>query len=260
MAYKYQPIKDEIFASDDEGEVEELEEGQEVEGETILGTLEEAEAEVEKVTQLPPNSKVKQVIEQDGVLILETVEADPNDPEGLPEGSTILADANGLPDGSTILSDGNGLPEGSTIIADANGLPEGSTILADGNDTTMETSIEDDSSMDDSAILAELEESNIELKPVPGSGGDGPKESCHICGKKVAALDKHILSEHGEKVECQLCNQTFPVGNLRWHILKEHCHNKVNSNMAVVRTDSQILFIRLPSVLSASRSLSLRTL
>ena len=121
MAYKYQPIKDEIFASDDEGEVEELEEGEEQEvGETILGSLEEAEAEVEKVTQLPPNSKVKQVIEQDGVLILETVEADPNDPEGLPEGSTILAD---------------------------------------GNDTTLETSMEDDSSMDDSAILAELEES-----------------------------------------------------------------------------------------------------
>ena len=33
MAYKYQPIKDEIFASDDEGEVEELEEGEEVVGE-----------------------------------------------------------------------------------------------------------------------------------------------------------------------------------------------------------------------------------
>ena len=31
MAYKYQPIKDEIFASDDEGEVEELEEGEEQE-------------------------------------------------------------------------------------------------------------------------------------------------------------------------------------------------------------------------------------
>ncbi len=29
------------------------------------------------------------------------------------------------------------------------------------------------------------------------------------------------------KVECQLCNNFFPVGNLRWHILKEHCHNKV---------------------------------
>ena len=202
MAYKYQPIKDEIFASDDEGEVEELEEGEEEVGETILGALEEAEAEVEKVTQLPPNSKVKQVIEQDGVLILETVEADPNDPEGLPEGSTILADGS---------------------------LPEGSTILADGNDTTLETSMEDDSSMDDSAILAELEESNMELKPV--TGGEGPKESCHICGKKVAALDKHILSEHGEKVECQLCNQTFPVGNLRWHILKEHCHNKVSKHL-----------------------------
>jgi len=229
MAYKYQPIKDEIFASDDEGDVEELEEGQEEVTETILGTHEEAEAEVEKVTQLPPNSKVKQVIEQDGVLILETVEADPNDPEGLPEGSTILADGTGLPDGSTIIAEGNGLPDGSTIIAEGNGLPDGSTIIAEGNDTTLESSMEDDSSMDDSAILAELEETNLDLKPVPASvsSSDGPKESCHICGKKVAALDKHIMSEHGEKVECQLCNQTFPVGNLRWHILKEHCHNKV---------------------------------
>ena len=24
-----------------------------------------------------------------------------------------------------------------------------------------------------------------------------------------------------------MCSRTFPVGNLRWHILKEHCHNKV---------------------------------
>ena len=30
-------------------------------------------------------AKVKQVIEQDGVLILETVETDPNDPEALPQ-------------------------------------------------------------------------------------------------------------------------------------------------------------------------------
>ena len=43
---------------------------------------------------LPPNSKVKQVIEQDGVLILETVEADPNDPDLLPAGSTIIASGN----------------------------------------------------------------------------------------------------------------------------------------------------------------------
>ena len=79
MAYKYQPIKDEIFASDGEAdEVEDLEEG-ETEGETILGSLEDTN--VEGVAELPPNAKVKQVIEQDGVLILETVEADPNDPD-----------------------------------------------------------------------------------------------------------------------------------------------------------------------------------
>lgn len=30
----------------------------------------------------------------------------------------------------------------------------------------------------------------------------------------------------GRKVECQLCNQTFPVGNLRWH--SRTLHNKVN--------------------------------
>ena len=262
MAYKYQPIKDEIFASDDEGDVEELEEGQEEVTETILGTLEEAEAEVEKVTQLPPNSKVKQVIEQDGVLILETVEADPNDPEGLPEGSTILADGTGLPDGSTIIAEGNGLPDGSTIIAEGNGLPDGSTIIAEGNDTTLESSMENDSSMDDSAILAELEETNLDLKPVPASvsSSDGPKESCHICGKKVAALDKHIMSEHGEKVECQLCNQTFPVGNLRWHILKEHCHNKVILGTKYEECLHFNYSLRLPSAHFVSRSSSQRML
>ena len=205
MAYKYQPIKDEMFVSDDEGGDGEEVEGLDADGgtETILSSLEGAS--VESVTQLPPNAKVKQVIEQDGVLILETVEADPNDPDGL----------NNLPVGSTILADGNGLPDGATILADG-----------DGNDTTLGTSMEEDSSMDDSAILAELDaEANggEDVKP----GAEGVKESCHICGKKVAALDKHILAEHGEKVECQLCNQTFPVGNLRWHILKEHCHNKV---------------------------------
>lgn len=196
MAYKYQPIKDEMFGSDDEGGEAREENGENgdaveaengtAEGETILGSVDEA------VAQLPPNSKVKQVIEQDGVLILETVEADPNDPDGLPVGAAILADGD------------------ETL----------------GNSTMNSTMGTDDSSMDDSAILAELEEANnVEMKPSVG----GAKESCHICGKKVAALDKHILSEHGEKVECQLCNQTFPVGNLRWHILKEHCHNKVNS-------------------------------
>ena len=191
MAYKYQPIKDEMFVSDDEGGDGEEVEGLDADGgtETILSSLEGAS--VESVTQLPPNAKVKQVIEQDGVLILETVEADPNDPDGL----------NNLPVGSTILADGNGLPDGATILADG-----------DGNDTTLGTSMEEDSSMDDSAILAELENGDnvVEVKP----------------GKK-----KNILEEQGEKVECQLCSKSIPAGNLRWHILKEHCHNKVRNCM-----------------------------
>ena len=53
------------------------------------------------------------------------------------------------------------------------------------------------------------------------------KENCHVCGKGVAHLDNHILTNHGEKVKCQLCGKTFPVGNLRWHIWREHCRNKV---------------------------------
>ena len=31
------------------------------------------------------------------------------------------------------------------------------------------------------------------------SGGE-EKEACHICGKRVMHLDKHILANHGEKV------------------------------------------------------------
>ena len=34
---------------------------------------------------------------QDGVLILETLEADPNAPEGIPEGSTVLASGKSCP-------------------------------------------------------------------------------------------------------------------------------------------------------------------
>ena len=208
MAYKYQPIKDEIFASDGEGdEVEELEEG-EAEGETILGSLEGAN--VEGVAELPPNAKVKQVIEQDGVLILETVEADPNDPDALPAGATLLADGAG----GTIIADAEGgtiIDASGAAIIDTNGatIIDTDAIISNGNghDTTLDTT-NGDSSMDDSAILAELEEANLDVKPSPS--------------KK----NKDILDQ-GEKVQCQLCNQSFPAGNLRWHILKEHCHNKV---------------------------------
>jgi len=208
MAYKYQPIKDEIFASDGEGdEVEDLEEG-EAEGETILGSLEDAN--VEGVAELPPNAKVKQVIEQDGVLILETVEADPNDPDALPAGATLLADGAG----GTIIADAEGgaiIDASGAAIIDTNGatIIDTDAIISNGNghDSTLDTT-NGDSSMDDSAILAELEEANLDVKPSPS--------------KK----NKDILDQ-GEKVQCQLCNQSFPAGNLRWHILKEHCHNKV---------------------------------
>ena len=53
------------------------------------------------------------------------------------------------------------------------------------------------------------------------------KDKCGICGKKVVNLDKHILTTHKEEVQCQLCDQTLSVSNLRWHILEEHSHNKV---------------------------------
>jgi len=196
MAYKYQPIKDEMFVSDDEAELDEADAD---DGDTILGLVEgepgktngaAAPLNTKAETRSGKASKVKQVIEQDGVLILETVETDPNDPEALPQGSTIIASAGVV-------------------------------------------SLDLSTDLDDSAILAELEREDLK----PGQGGASTegeeedegelKESCHICGKQVAHLDKHILANHGEKVECQLCNQTFPVGNLRWHILKEHCHNKV---------------------------------
>ena len=150
----------------------------EQDGVFILETVEgdpDSEVKLESVAQLPSNTKVKQVIEQDGVFILETMEADPGD--SVPMGAAILA-------------------EGATVVAEA----------------AENTSMEGDSSMDDSAILAELENGDnvVEVKP----------------GKK-----KNILEEQGEKVECQLCSKSIPAGNLRWHILKEHCHNKVRNCM-----------------------------
>ena len=54
------------------------------------------------------------------------------------------------------------------------------------------------------------------------------RESCHICGKKVVLLDKHIQANHGEEVKCHMCSESLPVDNMRWHILLEHCHNKCN--------------------------------
>ena len=76
----------------------------------------------------------------------------------------------------------------------------------------------------ESEVLAQLKEEDME-----GIGNIKAElnENCHLCGKQVEHLDKHMLANHGEQVKCQLCNQNFSVGNLRWHILKEHCHNKV---------------------------------
>merc|ERR1719500_134839 len=110
-------------------------------------SLMDSPSKVERVTReilsmsntpkvLPPNSKVKQVIEQDGVLILETVETDPNDPEALPMGSTVIA-------------------SGTT----------------DHNDTLGDMTM-DDSSLDDSAILAELEDSSTVVDIKPGGADD----------------------------------------------------------------------------------------
>ena len=72
--------------------------------------------------------------------------------------------------------------------------------------------------------LTELEKEKVEnIKCEEGE----LKETCQICGKLVEHMNKHILSKHGEKVECQLCSRTFSVDNLRSHILKEHSQNNV---------------------------------
>ena len=63
---------------------------------------------------------------------------------------------------------------------------------------------------------------------IKGKGDEGlVKDRCGICSKKVVDLDKHILTTHKEDIQCQLCDQTVSVSNLRWHILKEHSHRKV---------------------------------
>ena len=215
MAYKYQPIKDEIFASEDEGDVEEFEDEDQKQqyDNAILSTLRgecpsnsgsysksmNNPSKGERITRelllnnptvVQPNSKIKQVIEQNGVLILETVETDPHGLKALPIGSTVIASGN------------------------------------DDSKNNLSMKSMGESILDDFATLEELEDSAVDVKP-EGVDFEVPNESCHICGKQVMHLDKHILSDHGEKIECQLCNQTFAVGNLRWHILKEHCHNKV---------------------------------
>ena len=106
------------------------------------------------------------MIEQDGVLILETVETDPNDPEALPQVLELLCPFLSL-----------------------TSLLKGSTIIASAGDVSLDLS----SDLDDSAILAELE-AGQDMKPGQGgqAGAEGEddeegelKESCHICGKQV---------------------------------------------------------------------------
>eukprot|EP00088_Acartia_fossae_P003167 TRINITY_DN11310_c0_g1_i3.p1 TRINITY_DN11310_c0_g1~~TRINITY_DN11310_c0_g1_i3.p1 ORF type:complete len:503 (-),score=153.30 TRINITY_DN11310_c0_g1_i3:78-1586(-) len=224
MAYKYQPIKDEILLSDseeidgdldseDNGENVQQKEQQVVEAVAIdpgmLGNTVayELQGEEQLITgELKDNGqtfsiikgeKHKQVIEQDGVLILGTVDAE-------------------LPAGSTVIASGN--LEASGILNESVGLDNSNIIIS----TTTEAM---DTSNQVGGLAVEEGGEGIEEE----EEGEEEEEllDCHLCGKKVAELDKHILANHGEKVECQLCNKHFPVGNLRWHILKEHCHNKV---------------------------------
>jgi len=218
MAYKYKPIKDEILGSDSEdidGDVaeevegDELQDGQimdgdsqqeqqDLEGETVafeLGGDEELitgdiKTNGQQTISIIKGEQHKQVIEQDGVLILGTVDSD------LPAGSTVIASGNFETSG---LLDESGELDASSLVID-------------------------------NSILNQSDPLNSSQEEEEEGGVEGDEEElldCHLCGKKVAELDKHILNNHGEKVECQLCHQYFPVGNLRWHILKEHCHNKV---------------------------------
>lgn len=216
MAYKYQPIKDEILGSDTEEVEEDLDDNQEAleagdhheyiedaatnGGEAVAFEFEEEEEMItgdiktngHQTISIIKGEKHKQVIEQDGVLILGTVDAE------LPAGSTVIASGN--LETSGLLDESVGI-DGTTNIVIENSI-------LDSTGEQLDASHEGEGDEDE----GEEEEELLD---------------CHLCGKKVSQLDKHILNNHGEKVECQLCNQHFPVGNLRWHILKEHCHNKV---------------------------------
>ena len=81
--------------------------------------------------------------------------------------------------------------------------------------------------LDDSEVLAELKKEDMEIVENTKCEEGELMESCHLCGKLVEHMYKHMLANHGKKVECQLCSKTFSMGKLRWHILKEHCRNKV---------------------------------
>ena len=44
--------------------------------------------------------------------------------------------------------------------------------------------------------------------------------------EQVGGLDNHIMDLHSEEVQCQLCKLNLSTSNLREHILKEHLRNK----------------------------------
>ena len=47
-------------------------------------------------------------------------------------------------------------------------------------------------------------------------------------GKKKNKIDDREGHSGREMELCQLCNQTIPKGNLRLHIIKEHCPNMMS--------------------------------
>ena len=98
-------------------------------------------------------------------------------------------------------------------------LPQGSDISTSLKNRTM-----GNNKHDDFAVIADLEKEDMEGIDTTESD---LKDNCYFCGKQVEHLDKHMVTNHGEKVECQLCSQPFSLDSLRSHILKEHCHNKV---------------------------------
>ena len=117
MAYKYQPIKDEILVSDSEIEddVDSVPDGVidmvgrpvttaiQIETELTTGEVESTDDNtVNSTYAIIKGEKQKQVIEQDNVLILGTVDAE------LPAGSTVIASGEmveGSVEGTSVLVD-----------------------------------------------------------------------------------------------------------------------------------------------------------
>ena len=99
---------------------------------------------------------------------------------------------------------------------DSKAIPQESLKVATNGDLTMEEVF-----MDDNDMMDELKREDKGHKVVIK---DELNEKCDICGKKVELLDTHILKTHTEEIQCQLCDQTFSMTNLRWHIFEDHAH------------------------------------